>query len=140
MTKAEAVAEFKSEILPAIIKQYGKDVSQTTVTVTLTFEVENVDERISEEDWKYAVYRAFDICDGRQPFDTEAMGISAHRVVECMAHTASFGMGLRRAERYRGLDGASWKLADLMPVPKVHVRSYVHATVRVGEVAFDSNG
>lgn len=110
-----------------------------TISITFTFTVENLDERVSTQDWQEAVYKAFDVRDGRQAFVTEAAGDFAEKLAHHLASYAAYTMGHRRAQRYPGAATRSWIFADTIARPKIRWGSYVRARVQVGETVYDSD-
>lgn len=74
-----------------------------TLELTITYRLElTVDDRVTPEDMKWAVYKAFDTCDGRQPFSCEMATDGVARMGENIMHAMHHGMVSRIANKYPG--------------------------------------
>lgn len=70
--------------------------------LTLEVEVNDLDERLHQDDLRWALRRAFETSDGRQPLSTEIFLRGMGEVAEQVALTAQDLMGSRIAQRYPG--------------------------------------
>lgn len=89
-----------------------------TITLSADFEVE-VDDRLSEEDARFAIQSQFEHSDGRQHLSTEIFLLSARNLAEAIAQMSVQTTGYRIARRYPGLVGRGWMMADRMRKPSL---------------------
>lgn len=108
-----------------------------TVRLTIEFEVSDVDERVTREDWLVALNSALDIRDGRQDYTTEAFGQNAADLTLSFASNALGAMGQRWAVHYPALRSrGSWAFTERLPKPHIVRSSYTRFEVSVDGQAF----
>lgn len=117
--------------------------------VTITYRMEiTVDDRVRATDIEWAVYRAFDTCDGRQPLSCELATDGVGRIGENIAQTIHSSMRQRIAAKYPATSVArlnsmhmGWSRFDecFKNRPQLYFTPY-QTRVVVRETAPDDNG
>lgn len=76
-----------------------------TLELTITYRMElTVDDRVTPRDIEWAVIKAFDTCDGRQPLSCEMATDGVYRMGKSIMHAMHDGMVSRIADKYPGAD------------------------------------
>ena len=104
--------------------------SKRKLTLTLSFTVElEIDARMTEEIMKFALGQALEMRDGRHNFSTEMAARGVHDMAATIAAQAQFHLGCRIADKYPGVSGRGYMIAErlgegrvLTYYPKVEVR------------------
>ena len=102
-----------------------------TVTIMVSHSIAiEVDDRVMPEDLSWGVTQAFETNDGRQILSVELAEKAAREIAESVAGTAFYACAHRIAQKYPGVaTRAGYKLASLMPQPKVGYRPTVAVCV-----------
>lgn len=109
--------------------------------LTIEVEVDDLDERVHQDDLRWGLRRAFETSDGRRPLSTEIMLRGMGEVAETVALTAQGFMGSRIAQRYPGVRLRPYEINKrLKATPRAWWARVRGAEVREVETVRDEDG